>query len=430
MRQSGYNLGGRRSRFYQGARRWVLTVQTESPDLFELVARLSAQRAQEATHEDIFYCFRLLLGRDPHPEEVIGHMAVAGRPLADVVANFLNSTEFTERRLVRPRPAEEPNGETSPEDIFYCFRLLLGRTPCSEELTGHMAVVGAPLSEVVATFLNSAEFDVRELAGARTDGALLFERDGYSMYVDPNDQAVGRVMAAGAYEPHVFATLQRLVRPGDTVVDIGANIGSFALFGAHLVGADGRVVAIEPNPANCRLIEASRAHNGFDHLEVHAVAASRANGALALHAAWSNGSVSGLSENIATLMRSQIVQGMRLDDLLQLDRLDFVKIDVEGFELDALMGFRRHLRRFRPIIVSEFAPGMMHDPKGYIGFLQALGYRISVIRDDGTPEDVGQDADAIIRAQKNSPGDHVDILATPGRWANLGKALGALYRRA
>lgn len=299
----------------------------------------------------------------------------------------------------------------SHEDIFFCFRLLLGRNLNPEEIQGHMSLAGRPVAEIVASFLNSAEFAHRNLMQAKSEGTTLFRRDGYSIYADPNDFGVGRHVAEGDYEPHVAAIFRRFVKEGDVVVDIGANIGFFSLLAAKLVGQPGRVVAIEPNPSNCRLIEASRIENGFTQLQLHALAAGLNNGILALHSSYSNGSVARVSNNIGTLMRSEIVQAMRLDDLLQLERLDFVKIDVEGFEFDALAGFKKHLARFKPKIVSEFAPGMSPDPAGYISFLKDLGYHITIVGAGGSDEDVGQDADAIIEIQKRSGGDHIDILA-------------------
>jgi hypothetical protein len=57
----------------------------------------------KATQEDIYYCFRLILGRRPNPEEISGHMARAGEDLTDIVSNYLSSAEFDNRELLKSK---------------------------------------------------------------------------------------------------------------------------------------------------------------------------------------------------------------------------------------------------------------------------------------------------------------------------------------
>jgi hypothetical protein len=134
---------------------------------------------------------------------------------------------------------------------------------------------------------------------------------------------------------------------------------------------------------------------------------------LVLNSAYSNGTVSTPSHSISTLMRSQIVAGVRLDDILHLARLDFIKIDVEGHEFLALRGFEQHIRRFRPVIVSEFAPTGMHDATGYLRFFFDLGYQIAVVQFDGNVVRCGQDEQAVMSHWRSAGVDHIDILALP-----------------
>jgi FkbM family methyltransferase len=309
------------------------------------------------------------------------------------------------------RPAQATH-----EDIYFCFRLLLGRSLNPEEMSGHMSAIGQELHELVPQFLRSAEFASRNLFAPVEGEFQLVHLDGYDMYIDPTDHAVGKSVANGIpYEEHVAAAFRRFVKPGDTVVDIGANLGFFSMLAAHLVGDQGKVFSIEPNAGNCRFIEASREHNAFRHLTLHCVAASNQNDALVLNSAYSNGSVSVPAKNVATLMRSQIVPGICLDDLLKLDRLDFVKIDVEGFEYRALSGFKELLGHFRPPIVSEFSPTAMPsgEAEAYLDLLFGLGYRIDVLDFDGVTIPCGIDAAKIMDTWKRMGFDHVDLLASP-----------------
>lgn len=308
--------------------------------------------------------------------------------------------------------AARHDSRASAEDIFYCFRLLLGRDPNPEEVQGHMLAIGDDLSPVVRQYVASQEFAARNLIAMPEAGVALVERDGYKLYVDPNDAAIGRHVVGGQYEDHVVEVFRRHIRPGATVVDIGANVGFFTALSAHLVGKHGRVISIEPNPVNCRYIEATKLENGFTWQKTYCVAATVKNELLALHSAYSNGNVSAPGNNVAALMRSMMVQGIRLDAILMLERLDFVKIDVEGHEMAALQGFLSNLSRFRPVIVSEFMPSAMADPKAYLALLHDLGYNLSVIKHKGTLIDCGQDAEAVMEAHRASGVDHIDIVAT------------------
>ena len=140
--------------------------------------------------------------------------------------------------------------------------------------------------ELVEEFLGSVEFARAHALGRPGDRRaheVVDTCEGFRIHVDPTDYAVGRTLArTGSYEPDVSATLRPCSAQGATFVDIGANIGWFSLLGASLVGAAGRVVAIEPNPRNVALLRQSAKDNGFDNIEVIAVALSERPGAVAL----------------------------------------------------------------------------------------------------------------------------------------------------
>ena len=329
-------------------------------------------------------------------------------------------------RLVEPwrLPYEQA---ASVEDIWHCFRLILGRNPNREEWVGHLGHVGAPLPGVVANYLNSLEFGRRGLMVQAPAAALVLAGMGeYRIYASPEDGAVGRAVIAGQYEPHVAALFRRFLRPGMNVIDIGANIGVFALLAAACVGPGGSVLAMEPNPANARLIEASRRVNGFTQLAVCQAAAGAATGLLALHAFDSNGTTSAIEQEAALLTTAHTVAALRVDDLVRGRAIDFVKIDVEGAEYLALLGCADMIGRCHPVIVSEFSPDQMPgisgvDGPAYLAWLFGFGYRVSVIGLDGRLTEPGADAGPIMARYRADGADHIDIACLPP-----GMALGAL----
>lgn len=185
----------------------------------------------------------------------------------------------------------------------------------------------------------------------RTPDGLVFDLD-LGVYPDC-------CMAFGLYELDTARAMRRLVRPGDWVLDVGANIGYMTALAARMVGAGGRVDAFEPEPGNRARLEAHVALNGLsDRVRVHAVALSDRAGEATIHSfagvAGSNHGSSSLFPH-ARLSPSATapVATARLDDVLAaLDgvagrRPRLVKMDVEGAE---------------PLVVSGMA-GLLGGPE-------------------------------------------------------------------
>lgn len=161
------------------------------------------------------------------------------------------------------------------------------------------------------------------------------------------------------------------VNPGDTVIDIGANLGYYTLLAADLVGESGRVIAIEPNPEVFRRLAASIAVNGFsartDARNV-ALAAPDEVGSRRFfipRGEPKNGRFVSPGEDPAWLAAHGTIGEVQLGQINPdaFQKVDFIKIDVEGAELDVLRHLRPVFDRFRPKVVCEvnFARGYGWD---------------------------------------------------------------------
>ena len=121
-------------------------------------------------------------------------------------------------------------------------------------------------------------------------------------------------------------------------------------------------------------------------------------------------------DEAAALLNSMTVPCFRVDDLIPRNkRIDFVKVDVQGAEYNALLGASELIRRCHPTIVSEFSPDAMPGISGvdgvqYLRFLVDLGYKIAVIEDGGTLRACGTDAERVMDAYRTSGVDHIDLL--------------------
>ena len=173
---------------------------------------------------------------------------------------------------------------------------------------------------------------------------------GIEFRCDLRDALMREACLTGRYEPQETAILRHVLRPGMTFVDVGANWGYFTLVGAHLVGPAGRVVSIEADPRACRTVQSNLDRNGQAHVDLHNVAASDAVGTLRLHqyeaqAGESGNFGVGRASNPAG-GRTFDVAARPLDDVLdehRLERIDLVKMDIEGGEASALKGLDRRL---------------------------------------------------------------------------------------
>ncbi len=160
------------------------------------------------------------------------------------------------------------------------------------------------------------------------------------------------------YEPDVRSFLNAALKPGHTFIDCGANVGYFSIQAGALVGAQGTVVAIEANPKTYKLLERNLKVNGFG-IPVHCAITSEAGEVqLFMPHDWdiySSLRADGLVEGRAD--HSFKVKGRTLDEVVRelgLTRVDLVKIDIEGGELDALRSAPHLLTHLRPFIITEY----------------------------------------------------------------------------
>jgi len=169
-----------------------------------------------------------------------------------------------------------------------------------------------------------------------------------------------------SYDRDNFTAILNFVKPGDVCFDVGANIGVYSVVFARVSGDAGNVHSFEPvGHIRDKLIANARL-NGFDGLNVNSFALGSKPGTLAMHQVKEGRFRGGTStfvdtENIAALGANEFVtrevEVKTLDQYVAeagVERLDFVKIDVEGFELEVLEGAGDSLSRFKPTMILEY----------------------------------------------------------------------------
>lgn len=216
-------------------------------------------------------------------------------------------------------------------------------------------------------------------------------RHGFRMQIDVSDWLGRHIYVTGEYEPATTALLNRLVRPGDTFLDIGANAGYFTLLAAKLVGPTGAVHSFEPLPSLAQQLRANLDLNGFRQCTTHDVAASdKADTCTFYSGPRDHTGVSSLRA-LEGPSETMVVSTARVDDVLKgVSCVSFAKIDVEGAECHVLEGMQGILQRFHPGLVVEITPthlaGMQRSVEQIEELLRPLGYRTFVIEHHGLRE--------------------------------------------
>jgi FkbM family methyltransferase len=239
------------------------------------------------------------------------------------------------------------------------------------------------------------------------------ERGGVRLVLDPSGSPASRAVLEGRHADRATVpVLERHVRPGMTVVDVGARVGASALVASRLVGPRGHVVAVEPDAANCRLLLLSASVNECTNLAVWPVA-------LHDHQGWAQLAPGGLTAGGPAELGAgvgAVVPTFPLDQLLQ-GPIDVLRLDASGAERLVLAGARRLLSGRRPVILSAVCPGALQRVSGctvlqLLGDLAGVGYRLGRVDADSGQVHPIRDLPAFAGSLED-PSDQAHVLLLP-----------------
>lgn len=185
--------------------------------------------------------------------------------------------------------------------------------------------------------------------------------------------------------------LQTYVRPGDVVLDIGANIGYYALILSKLVGKQGRVHCFEPDPVNFGHLEKATAAIG--NIFIHNKAAGPKTERLRIYTS-KNLNVDHRTYKPEEYDRVFEIDAISMDDYLMKDlsgeggKVDFIKMDIQGFEMQAIRGMETVLKKNPAVkLISEFWPyGLKKAGSSvteYFKYLTAAGFNCYLLEKNG-----------------------------------------------
>lgn len=235
------------------------------------------------------------------------------------------------------------------------------------------------------------------------------EIDGHVIHLDPIDSL--HLVRNREYEPLETDVVRRHVRPGHHILDLGANIGYFTLLCARLVGETGRVTSFEPSPENFELLRKNVAENKYTNTVLMRKGVSDTTETVRLYQPLRSMGHHSLAASDAGEPYVEI-ETIRLDEFID-DRVDFIKIDVEGAELKAMQGASGILAANRNIVImTEYNPVALvrfgTPPEDYLRFLRDHGF---------TFQDIDRNAGAVIPRTIEELSERYNV--ENGRYTNL-----------
>ncbi len=205
---------------------------------------------------------------------------------------------------------------------------------------------------------------------------------GSRMNLDLSDY-IQRNVHLGTFEPFETRIIRDYLKPGMVFVDVGANVGYFTALGASRVGRYGRVLAIEPSPQMGAALEELVQANHLSQVKFESVGVGAANETLTLFipdADLHNHTPTMMPQTGAVPVEVQVVTLDSLTESNGIERIDLLKIDIEGFEMAAFLGASRLLSEGRiSAIVCEFNDYWLREakqsPDSLYQFLVDAGFR-------------------------------------------------------
>ena len=212
-------------------------------------------------------------------------------------------------------------------------------------------------------------------------------RRGINWSLDLREGIDFAIYLTGAFEPNTIASYKQLLNPGDVAIDIGANIGAHTLHLAEAVGSSGQVLAVEPATEIFLKLKENLRQNPNLVDRVHAfqvmlMVEDSMEFPKEIYARWPlKGSPKAhpLHGGVAVSTEGAIIKSLdSMLDEIDIKQVNLIKLDVDGYELDVLLGAAETIRRYKPAIIFEHSPYTSEErniaPNSIINFLKSMDY--------------------------------------------------------
>jgi len=229
----------------------------------------------------------------------------------------------------------------------------------------------------------------------------------FPIMLDVDNHGVDHVIAAYRnFEPGILRLIRKNINNEDIFVDIGANIGQHSLYAAHFCK---HVYAFEPIERLCFQFLKSVYKNELYNIHVFNYGLGNEDKEMNIFTAANNMGSSSVIEKKNRINNGSI-KIKRLDDIRKkcgIEKVDFMKVDVEGYEWEVLQGVKQTLLKWKPKIILEYSPDLYNKindstAQSIFTFLKELNYTIVDVDNDGSKYDVVNDFNQIKNVQQTN----------------------------
>jgi len=222
----------------------------------------------------------------------------------------------------------------------------------------------------------------------KSNNDLLVKTHGNIIQVNPNDEGLStELLVFGSHEPDTTEFVSKYLSENMICLDIGANIGYYSTLYSRIVGNEGKVISVEPSPLNFKYLKKNLQSQNQKNFVLFNCACGNSEGKVNFQLDLRANKCKVLDNEIKIDSQSDIIQVpvRRIDDIIKesgINKLDFMKIDVEGYEWNTLQGGMSTIQKFKPTIQLEihFTRIGYNITKQILEFLKNEGYE--VIYDD------------------------------------------------
>lgn len=242
---------------------------------------------------------------------------------------------------------------------------------------------------------------------------VFYNGKNFNIVIDPkNGYLDAQIYANGLYEPHIVKEIINNTPKGGVCFDVGANIGHHSIVMSQCVQNNGKVFAFEPIPHIREQMKESLTLNEINNVEIISDALSNKEGELNLHLR--DGNIGGSS--LVDVGDSKTIKvNVKTLDSYNYRKVDFIKIDVEGFEYNVLLGGEKTIEKYQPVILFEYSPiyYRRYEPshtKNILSFFEEHNYKLFDLEDKRKEI---TDISFYVKDFENGLRSQTNILATP-----------------
>jgi len=303
----------------------------------------------------------------------------------------------------------------TPEQINLVYEIVLGRSVDDTGLAAFLRMSTGndlTLHSVAQAIFPSLEFQTRfgnpDIFNRLRD---ISYRD-VTLTLPEDDFTYQELRNGGVYEPYVSNHLFNQLKPGDVFCDVGANLGLYSLPASKFVGPRGKVLAFEASSRNANLLMRSGRANLLNNINVFPLALSDSNGSVLSPVFLHTSNKILLSEDNQTWRDVEVIPVVKLDNFLEDQKIDVMKIDVDGFEYRVLRGAINTIRNCLPKIYMEYCPQLLPAGSGVSGaalleLVMNLGYRPTILHRNRAAEFVNGPAERVVNEVETALEEHV-----------------------